>query len=688
MSQEARIAVIDLTHCDREPIHVPEQIQPFGLMLVSDGRSGRITRVSANTDTWLDTPPETCLNRPLAELTGKPLAETIREAARGLDTGHRVTSGTLTAGRTGERAVSVTVHRVGDEVVAEMEPDSPIELSRSLLQHQVSAISRTSKAAGSDELLTLAVEEIAAATGYMRVLAYRFDDAWNGDVVAETTNGVPPRFEGHHFPHTDIPAQARALYRRNRIRVIPDIEYTPTALVTGTDQPLDMSDCLLRSVSPVHLEYLRNMGVTATLVMSLLVEGELWGMIVCQSDTPKTMPQPLRQFCDTLARMLGLQIESHLRREIDAETVAAAEEIDALRALLQAGTDLPSALRSRSERLLGAFHSRSLILHIADNRTVLGEQIAAATERRIVDHAATPEADRIACADHLAPEIRPEGTEDSWIAGYMYLPISRDGEDYCLWLRGENPFSIPWAGNPEKTGTDEGHDPASRLTPRRSFELWLEEVRGTSEAWRIPQRRAAYRFRELLRMQLASEYRAARIRERTLRRMATHDDLTELPNRTLVMDRLRKATDEAQRDGTAVLCLFIDLDGFKPVNDAYGHGVGDEVLKILAERLAETLRGSDSVGRVGGDEFVVVARVNTHRRWRHAGEVLAERVIDLAARPVTVDEVTHAVGCSIGIAVFPEIDASPEALMQQADQAMYAAKGSGGNTYRFADGSA
>ncbi|WP_018717489.1 sensor domain-containing protein [Arhodomonas aquaeolei] len=639
------------------------------------------------TATAADTPPEACLNRPLAGLTGDGLASVIREAARGLDNGHRVTSGTLKAGRAGERAVSVTVHRVGSELVAELEPDSPIELSRTLLQHQVSAISRTGKATGSEELLTLAVEEIAAATGYMRVLAYRFDDAWNGDVVAETTNGVPPRFEGHHFPHTDIPAQARALYRRNRIRVIPDIEYTPTALISGTDRPLDMSDCLLRSVSPVHLEYLRNMGVTATLVMSLLVEGELWGMIVCQSDTPKAMPQPLRQFCDTVARMLGLQIESHLRREIDAETAAAVEEIDSLRGLLQSGNELAEAMHSHSERLLGAFRSRSLVLHIADNRTVLGERIATTTEDRIVAHAATPANDRLVHSDRLAADIRPEDRADAWIAGYMYLPISRDGEDYCLWLRGENPFSIPWAGNPEKPGADDT-DGATRLTPRGSFELWLEEVRGTSETWRIPQRRAAYRLRELLRMQLASEYRAARIRERTLRRMATHDDLTELPNRTLVMDRLHKATDEAQRDGTAVLCLFIDLDGFKPVNDAYGHGVGDEVLKILAERLAGTLRGSDSVGRVGGDEFVVVARVNTHRQWRHAGEVLAERVIELAAHPVTVDEVTHAVGCSIGIAIFPEIDASPEALMQQADQAMYAAKGSGGNTYRFADGSA
>lgn len=156
--------------------------------------------------------------------------------------------------------------------------------------------------------------------------------------------------------------------------MIPDIEYTPTALVAGTERPLDMSDCLLRSVSPVHLQYLRNMGVAATLVMSLLVDGELWGMIVCQSDRPKAMPQPLRQFCDTLARMLGLQIESHRRREIDAETAAVVEEIDVLCGLLQSGTELTPALRSRGERLLGAFRSRSLILYIADHRTTWGNR--------------------------------------------------------------------------------------------------------------------------------------------------------------------------------------------------------------------------------------------------------------------------------------------------------------------------
>jgi chemotaxis family two-component system sensor kinase Cph1 len=270
----------DLSVCDREPIHIPGSIQPHGILLALAPDNLTISHVSANIDGLLKDPAAGAIGRPLADmlptlaaaLAPNPQSRIIADSAESI--GHIVLS--TAAGPAG---FATAVHRSGELLVIELEETAPgEEASRDTLYPMLQGFVAQLQSAGTPEALSaLAAQSVRRLTGFDRVLVYRFDADWNGTVIAEDRNETLPSYLDLRFPASDIPQQARELYCRNRLRIIPDAAYVPVAIAPAHDPrtgaPLDLSQSILRSVSPVHVEYMHNMGTMASMSISILRGG-------------------------------------------------------------------------------------------------------------------------------------------------------------------------------------------------------------------------------------------------------------------------------------------------------------------------------------------------------------------------------------------------------------------------------
>jgi light-regulated signal transduction histidine kinase (bacteriophytochrome) len=476
-------APLDLTACDREPIHVPGSIQPHGVLLALDGAS-RVSHRSANAPALfgrdLSGAPLDAVSPALAELLARHAGapEPEEPGARYL--------GTLSFDtREGSRGYDVAVHGSGALTVVELEEagegaslDAHYPVMRGFVE-------RVDAAPDTEALCALAAAHVRRLTAFDRVLVYRFDEAWNGTVIAEDRNEVLPSYLDLRFPASDIPAQARELYRRNRLRIIPDAGYRPVPVEAADpgSGPLDMSDSVLRSVSPVHLEYMRNMGTGASMSISILRDGRLWGLISCHSREPRRVPLPVRNACDFVVRIFSLQLAAR-ERAAEAEhrmrlgSVQArllghmAEEERFIDGILKhpdallALADATGAAVVTPEQcwLMGATPSRDDVLRLFEWLSRTHREDVFATDALSAAH---PEAD--AYADRAS--------------GLLAVSISKMHASYILWFRPEVVRTVRWGGDPMKPVT-QGEDGSLRLHPRRSFEIWKETLRGRALPWR------------------------------------------------------------------------------------------------------------------------------------------------------------------------------------------------------------
>jgi light-regulated signal transduction histidine kinase (bacteriophytochrome) len=483
---------IDLTACDREPIHIPGSIQPHGLLFVT-GRDDLVIRHAAgDVVSWLgDRPWE---GRSLGEVTDDVLAGRIARLADSNANG-----GFAGRWRSAEgRAFDVSVHRTGAYLAVEMEPgpDEPTAASAvmGLLEAAGAGFER---ATNLKALCERAASEFRLLTGFDRVMIYQFLDDDAGAVLAEDRDPALPSFLNHHFPGSDIPRQARALYVRNLVRVIPDVDYVPAPLQPAwTDpEPLDMSDCALRSVSPVHMQYLRNMGVGASASISIVKDGVLWGLIACHHMTPRLLPYDIRAAARALAGGLARQIRAkedaeayreriRLRSFEDDVLLGLSEDLPLDAALVEGAADLQRMLDADGVAILrgGELTQAGSTPHEADTRQ-LGAWIAA---RGGGETFAT---------DRLAEAYPPAARYAEAASGVLAVAISPDEPFLILWFRAEAVEVVNWAGNPHKAAE---LAPGETLSPRASFEAWSDTVRGRSRPWRPAEAEAAGRLRRAL----------------------------------------------------------------------------------------------------------------------------------------------------------------------------------------------
>jgi light-regulated signal transduction histidine kinase (bacteriophytochrome) len=467
----------DLSACDVEPIHIPGAIQPHGALVAMNEPDLVVFEVSANVGEVLGTTPERTLGRRLADVLGAEGGEAV---ARALREREPAAANPLRL-ELGERVFDGLLHRNDAGAILELEPRADgTPAVDCILGH---ALGRLRLARSVDDLCAVAAEQLRTLTGFERVMVYRFDADGHGEVVAEDRARDVEAFLGHHYPASDIPRQARRLYLLNPVRVIPDARCAPVPLLTAADAiarpPLDLTLATLRAVPPVHLEYLANMGVRASMSVSLVRGDRLWGLLACHHRTPRKVPFAVRSACETFARVVSLELEA-------LEEIGTRVERDALRgvesALVEAMRRSPEGwaggLLERPELLLRVVRATGVAVHDEHGTRTVGDVPSPADVSTVIAWLSSLKGDLLATCS-LPMELPAVGACAEVASGLLAVRVPGAGPGYVLWFRREVPRTRSWGGDPSKAVDEEG----ARLHPRRSFATWTELVRGTSLQW-------------------------------------------------------------------------------------------------------------------------------------------------------------------------------------------------------------
>jgi light-regulated signal transduction histidine kinase (bacteriophytochrome) len=504
MNQALSAPVLDLSACDKEPIRTPGSIQPHGFLLaLSEDHGLTVLQASANLGDWAGCPAGQALGRPLADVIGETAAQRLApELAR--DLGQRpFYIGTVTVAN--GRHFDVLAHRWDGLVLVEFEPVGRPEPAdfRNLYPLIGDFLLKVNDAACIESLAQEACQHIRSVTGFGRVLVYKFDADGHGHVTAEAKDEDYASYMGQHFPASDIPAQARELYALSRIRLIQDANYTPAPLVPGmnpvTGRPNDLSFAVLRSVSPVHLQYMRNMNTLASMSVSLMVKGKLWGLVSCHNEGVMPVSFEKRTACEQLSQILALCIESRedaaeLQFRLDLRRIM----VSMLAGLTQ-GSDFIENLSSVFPELL-RFARASGAAVVVDGRILCyGDTPEQPQIQALVDWLATHDHGDIFHTDHLSG-LYPEASAMARNAsGLLAMPISRIHKHYLLWFRPEYVRTIEWAGHPHgKLVQAAAHGAPTQLSPRTSFAAWRETIHGASLPWHSGEIELALEFRTAL----------------------------------------------------------------------------------------------------------------------------------------------------------------------------------------------
>lgn len=491
-----KIDRVDLTNCDREPIHRLGAIQPFGFLLVVSS-DWLVARASANLEHFVGVSHEEITGRPVSQIIHSSTMHALRNRLsimRGPDMVERLFGVALSEGGP---LFDIALHMSDDQVVLEAEPSQEASQGGSSASIR-SMVARLDQAGTLETFFREGARQARALTGFDRVMVYRFDENGAGEVVAEAARAGIGSFLGLHYPASDIPVQARALYTRNLFRIIADIDAVNVPVLPALDaqgRPLDLSMSILRSVSPIHIEYLKNMGVGASLSISIVVDGKLWGLLACHHYSARLPSFERRTVSELFGQMFASRLESRERRlalEFETKARQIADR------LLTSVADNASLLDDPSwliEALADALPADGIGVWI-DGRSALSGLVPSQQQFselvRILNRNA---AGCVFATDSIAqsaPGVMPSGV----VAGLIAIPISRSPRDYVVLFRQEIVRRVRWAGDPHKPVEYGPNGP--RLTPRKSFETWSELVRDRSHPFSLAERRVAETIRVTL----------------------------------------------------------------------------------------------------------------------------------------------------------------------------------------------
>ncbi len=490
-------AVIDLTNCEREPIHQLGRIQPSGF-LIAISPDWVIGRISENAADFLGQSIDTILGKSLRTVIGADAVHIIRNRLailRGEETIERAFGIAL---KPDGPLYDIAIHMVATDVILEFEPSEPAgEISPgSLIKSMIVRLQNTETFEGFTQE---AARQVRALTGFDRVMVYKFDATASGKVIAESAMfGMTP-FLGLQFPASDIPKQARALYERNWLRIIADVSDPGVAIVPGLSPegvPLDLSMSTLRAVSPIHLEYLRNMGVKASMSISILRQGKLWGLIACHHNSPRQIGFERRTAAELFAQMLSLLLENRERdEEIEYERESRAMH-NQLMAAMAADASIFENISGLADRIAELIPCDGIGLWVDQDVTLKGTTPTREEFLGVVRFLNSSVASQVYSTEQLSQIHAPAADYMERCAGILAIPISRMPRDYLVFFRREAAQTVTWGGDPTKPA--EVGPNGIRLTPRKSFEAWKEVLHGRSIPWTGAELRAAESLRVTL----------------------------------------------------------------------------------------------------------------------------------------------------------------------------------------------
>ncbi len=495
----------NLSNCEREQIHLAGSIQPHGALIVLRTSDCLIVQESANAAAFLGLKGSLAGLHPHelgGDLWGR-IEPHLDRTADAIPIALRCAAGA-------RDQLNALLHQAqSGEFVVELERAGPVVDYTAEIQRCVDAILSASSLRGLCDSCAALFGEL---TGYDRVMVYRFDDDGHGEVFAETRRPELEAFLGNRYPASDIPQIARRLYERNRVRLLVDVNYTPAPLEPRlspvTARELDMSLCFLRSASPIHIQYLKNMGVAGTLVVSLMVGGKLWGLISCHHYAPRFVPFEMRAVCELLAEVMGTRIaalESFAQGQ--AELAVRRLEQRMIQSVCREG-DWRGALFDSAHSLLLPLNATGAALLFEGKARTAGETPGTEQIRQLGQWLAPRIRSAVFATSTLAGEEPAFEPLTGVASGVAATRISTEPDEMLIWFRRERIRTVTWGGHPFKPPSDD--DDPSELSPRRSFAQWHQVVEGTSDRWSAADLAAARLIGESV-TDVVVQFRALRI---------------------------------------------------------------------------------------------------------------------------------------------------------------------------------
>ena len=500
------LANVDLSNCDREPIHILGQIQSYGYLLAIHPDTYTIVHASENIADLLGLSATQVLGQPLENVVAKtdiPVSRLMALLKVDDPNGSWETQNPYAMTVNGQ-SLNLVVHQHKGPIVLEWEPSIDTHdadnihalLNQRLITESLAEV-QTSQTL--TELLQNTARRVKAITGFDRVMVYRFGTDWHGQVIAEEKEDYLEPFLGLHYPASDIPKQARELYKVNLVRLIADVGSTPSRILSQPnwpdDKPLDLTQSVLRAVSPIHIEYLKNMGVQASMSISLIYQDELWGLISCHNTTPRFVDYPARRAAKFVSQLLSVALEFRKDRE----------DLTAQQLYQQAGLRLHEqlVLSDTIVRAITQFPTTALDVTSASGAALLfdgklyllGKTPDEPAIRAMADWMGTTNTTTSLETSQLPSLYPPAGAFREVGAGLLAIVLSRELNEYLFWFKPERVREVSWAGNPNKPiATNENG--SGKISPRTSFAAWTEMVHNTSVPWSKAEVSAAVKLRD------------------------------------------------------------------------------------------------------------------------------------------------------------------------------------------------
>lgn len=484
--------IVNLINCENEPIHIPGSIQPHGLLLGLT-KEFKIVFCSGNISEFLSFKYTEVLGKSFEEVFGSenfnvvkdpPLEENVLQVKMKLE----------------NNIFQCFFHQSNDYYVFEAEPRKGEGQEITDVYNQtLQFINYMNTTQSLKSLCQMVAKETRSLTGYDRVMVYRFDKEYNGEVFAESCREDLEPFLSLHYPHTDIPVQARELYMRNVLRLITDMDYVPVPIYTiddGSNKNLDLSLSILRSTSPIHVEYLKNMGVGATLTISLIHQGKLWGLIACHHYSAKNLTPEIRLAAQLQGQFITSQIDvrqSNEEYEVSRKTNNALEKIT--------GFDLPPIMESFkiisvNPELLKLCNASGVSLFINGevykNGITPPENIIPSLSSWLSEYSNDSSFVTEKIVDFV-PAMKPVWDR---VSGVIYYSLGKSNS--IIWYRTETVTEVNWGGDPSKAIVKD----ANGLHPRNSFAKWKQISKNRSAPWLHPELNVAAKYAHTLQKQI------------------------------------------------------------------------------------------------------------------------------------------------------------------------------------------
>ena len=502
---------VDLTNCDREPIHIPGTIQPFGFLLCMDLSTLVVKVASENCLEHTGFTAQQLVGYSIDQLMSDEQLIKLKEVLPTLGTTFKVPD--IKLDKTEKEHARLILHRDDTLLWMEVETFSSPEDTTVDISELNETLSALYQADSIKEFCSVMVDRVKAISGFDRVLLYHFKEDGAGEVIAEAKDETVDSFLGLHYPATDIPKQARQMYKKSQLRFIPNINYEPAKIFPEqhpeTGEPLDMTYSLLRSVSPIHLQYLRNMEVGASMSISLMKGDELWGLVTCTHTNPHMTNFQRRELCQLMGRTFSAMLHDKEKKEDLGYQLQVHKTQAKLVELLTGREDFHDALAQAIPAIKDVFRCSGAAVILGDEIITVGEAPSHEEIWGIAHWLRQDVQQNVYNTYQLSAPYPPAEAFKEKCSGLLAIAISKAFSDYVLWFRPEVIQTVTWAGNPHKPAQIDEHG-EQYLSPRQSFEAWKELVKASSLPWKSFEIQAAREIRVLFTdiiLEVASELR-------------------------------------------------------------------------------------------------------------------------------------------------------------------------------------